>query len=102
MSTKLSWVVGPAVSSSSETSGSEGGYVKGVVTYMVMDDPVVKPMSTISCVTLINKFNVQELGDLEEKVVDFGMDEAIKLLDASLHSKKVFTDIFFSEKEASA
>ncbi|XP_048140261.1 uncharacterized protein LOC125316293 [Rhodamnia argentea] len=102
MSTKLSWVVGPAVSSSSETSGSEGGYVQGVVTYMVMDDLVVKPMSTISCVTLINKFNVQELRDLEEKVVDFGTDEAIKLLDASLHSKKVFTDIFFSKKEASA
>ncbi|KAF8008914.1 hypothetical protein BT93_J0034 [Corymbia citriodora subsp. variegata] len=76
MSTGLSWVVGPAASSSSEASGSEGGYVKGVITYMVMDDLVVKPMSTISCITLINKFNVQEIGDLEEKVIDFGMDEA--------------------------
>ena len=74
MSIRLSWVVGPAASSSSKASGDEGGYVKGVVTYMVMDDLVVKPMSTISCITLI-KFNEKEIGDLEEKVIDIWMDE---------------------------
>ena len=46
-----------------------------VVTYMVMDDLVVKPMSTISCVTLLNRFNVKDVGVLEEKVVDLGIDE---------------------------
>ena len=57
------------------SSSSEEGYVKGVVTYMVMDDLVVKPMSTISCVTLLNRFNVKDVGVLEEKVVDLGIDE---------------------------
>lgn len=30
----------------------EGGYVKGVVTYVVMDDLVVEPMSTTSNITM--------------------------------------------------
>ena len=57
------------------SSSTEGGYVEGVVTYMVMDDLVVKPMSTISSITLLNNFNVKEVGGLEEKVVDLGEDE---------------------------
>jgi hypothetical protein len=59
------------------SSSSEGGYVKGVVTYMVMDNLEVKPMSTISSITLLTKFNVRDLTAVEEKVVDFGMDEVI-------------------------
>ncbi|XP_058181393.1 uncharacterized protein LOC131299838 [Rhododendron vialii] len=53
----------------------EGGYVKGVVTYMVMDDLVVTPMSTISGIAMLSKCNVTNVGALEEKVVSFGMDE---------------------------
>ncbi|XP_075645405.1 uncharacterized protein LOC142616431 [Castanea sativa] len=56
-------------------SNDEGGYVKGVVTYVVMDDLVVKPMSTTSIITLLQKFNVKEIGALEERVVHLGMDE---------------------------
>uniref|UniRef100_A0A7N2ME08 DUF674 domain-containing protein n=1 Tax=Quercus lobata TaxID=97700 RepID=A0A7N2ME08_QUELO len=37
------------------SSDNEGGYVKGVVTYIVMDDFVVKPMSTISSIALLEK-----------------------------------------------
>ncbi|XP_076896902.1 uncharacterized protein LOC143550045 [Bidens hawaiensis] len=48
------------------------GYVKEVVTYMVMDDLVVKPMSTISSITLINKFGVKDMSQLEEMTVSFG------------------------------
>ena len=51
------------------------GYVKGVVTYMVMDNLEVKPMSTISSITALNKFNIKEVGALEEKVVNLGMEE---------------------------
>ncbi|CAN1269371.1 hypothetical protein LINPERPRIM_LOCUS13555 [Linum perenne] len=58
---------------------SEGGFVKGVVTYMVMDNLEVKPMSTISSITLLNKFNIQQVGALEEKVVELGMDEVALL-----------------------
>ncbi|CAI0550449.1 unnamed protein product [Linum tenue] len=52
-----------------------GGFLKGVVTYMVMDDLEVKPMSTISSITLLNKFNIQEVGALEEIFIEIGMDE---------------------------
>ena len=53
---------------------SVGGYVKGVVTYMIMDDLCVEPMSTISGITLLNKFNVQDVGGLEERCVSLDME----------------------------
>ncbi|CAN1131030.1 hypothetical protein LINPERHAP2_LOCUS6164 [Linum perenne] len=56
-------------------SDPKGGFVKGVVTYMVMDDLEVKPMSTISSLTLLSKFNIQQVGALEERVIELGMDE---------------------------
>lgn len=56
---------------------SKGGYVKGMVTYMVMDDLEVKPMTTISGLTSLKEFNVEEIGAVEEKVVDLGMDEVL-------------------------
>ncbi|KAI8539935.1 hypothetical protein RHMOL_Rhmol09G0221500 [Rhododendron molle] len=56
-------------------AAEEGGFVKGVVTYMVMDDLVVTPMSTISGITMLNKFKVKEVGALEERVVHLGMPE---------------------------
>ncbi|KAL3828503.1 hypothetical protein ACJIZ3_017305 [Penstemon smallii] len=71
MSSVMTYVAPPPVPKAS----SESGIVKGVVTYMVMDDLVVKPMSTISSLTLLNKFNVKEVGILQEKVVDVSMDE---------------------------
>ncbi|XP_049409830.1 uncharacterized protein LOC125873028 [Solanum stenotomum] len=76
------------------------GFVKEVVTYMVMDDLVVKPMSTISSITLLNKFNVKDVGVLHEKVVHFGMEEALKLLKASFESKAVLTSVFMSSIQA--
>ena len=54
---------------------SEGGYVEEAVTYMVMDDLAVKPFSTDSIITLLDKLNVKEIGTLSEKVVDLGVDE---------------------------
>ncbi|XWS07830.1 hypothetical protein CRYUN_Cryun41cG0026100 [Craigia yunnanensis] len=61
---------------SSSSSEAEGGFVKGVVTYMVMDDLMVEPMSTISSIALLNRFNVKDIGALEEKTIKFGMDES--------------------------
>ena len=55
---------------------TDGGYVEGVVTYMVMDDLAVEPLSsTASIISLLDKFNVKDMGTLEEKVVELGMDE---------------------------
>ncbi|PQQ04809.1 uncharacterized protein Pyn_35153 [Prunus yedoensis var. nudiflora] len=79
---------------------SEGGYVKAVVTYMVMDDLEVKPMSTISSIAMLNKFNVKEVGALEEKVVNLGMEEGLKLLKASLETSAVLTKVFLGNKKA--
>ncbi|KAF5467236.1 hypothetical protein F2P56_017083 [Juglans regia] len=78
------------------TYSSEVGYVKGAVTFMVMDDLEVKPMFTTSLISLLNDLNAKEVGAIEEKVVEFGMDEGVKLLAASLQSKTVLTDVFMS------
>jgi hypothetical protein len=56
-------------------STSEEGYVKGTAIYMVMDDLEVKALCTSSLVTLLTQFNIKDIGDIEEKVVDLGMDE---------------------------
>ena len=42
---------------------------------LVMNDLEVKPLSTVSVITLLNKFHLKKDGDLREKVVDLGMDE---------------------------
>ncbi|MCD7458018.1 hypothetical protein HAX54_036951 [Datura stramonium] len=93
MSRGLQYVAPPAKAAVAAT----GGFVKGVVTYMVMDDLVVKPMSTISSITLLNKFNVKDVGVLHEEFVTFGMEEALKLLKSSFESKTaVLTSVFMS------
>lgn len=60
---------------STADSTSEGGYMKGlVVTYMVTDDLSVSPMSMISGVAQLNKFNVRDFGALEERMAEFGIN----------------------------
>ncbi|KAG8495960.1 hypothetical protein CXB51_009385 [Gossypium anomalum] len=85
-------------SSSSSNEEGEGGYAKGVVTYMVMDDLMEKAMPTISSLALLNSFNVKDIEALQEKTIKIGMDEAVKLLKALLLSKTVLTDRFDGEK----
>ncbi|XP_048326279.1 uncharacterized protein LOC125421398 [Ziziphus jujuba] len=106
MSVAVNYVVGAqkigenelhSTSSSSSCGCGEGGFVKGVVTYMVMDDLEVSPMSTISSIALLNKFDVKEIGGLQEKMVSIGVNEGLKLLKAALQSKTVLTDVFLAE-----
>ncbi|GLT88970.1 hypothetical protein SLE2022_069760 [Rubroshorea leprosula] len=77
-----------------------GGYVKGgVAKYMIMDNLEVRPISTISGITImLNQFNVKDLGALEEKVVDVGMDQGVELLKMSLQTKTVLTEVFLGKK----
>nr|KYP75429.1 hypothetical protein KK1_008157 [Cajanus cajan] len=82
-------------------NNDKNGYVKEVVTYMIMDDLVIQPMSTISSIVLLNKFNVKEVCDLEEKVVELGMDQGINILKASLQSKMVLTSAFLKNSTGS-
>ena len=53
----------------------EGGFAKGVVTYVVIDNLKVIAMSTISTITLLNNYNAKDIGALEEKIVYVGMNE---------------------------
>ncbi|TYH00232.1 hypothetical protein ES288_A10G258100v1 [Gossypium darwinii] len=84
--------------STSSSDANEGGYVKGVVTYTIMDDLTVTPMSTISSITMLNKFNVQQVDALEEKVVDVGINEGVELRKTSLQSKNALTNVFLTQK----
>ncbi|XP_028790125.1 uncharacterized protein LOC114746108 [Neltuma alba] len=78
---------------------SAKGFVKGVVTYTVMDDLEVLPMSTISTITLISKFKIKDISSLQERVVELGMEEGIKLLKASLQCKNVLTSVFLEKDD---
>jgi hypothetical protein len=51
------------------------GFVQGIVTYTVMDDLTVAPMSSISSITLLNTFAVDDLNALQEKTVQFDCNE---------------------------
>ncbi|GMN57312.1 hypothetical protein TIFTF001_026428 [Ficus carica] len=95
ISTELVYVPPPAPQVGG--SSSDGGFVKGVVTYMIMDDLEVNPMSTISSIAMLNKFNVKEVGALEEKTVSVGIQEGLKLLKASLQTNTVLTNVFFGK-----
>ncbi|KAL4358306.1 hypothetical protein AHAS_Ahas09G0273500 [Arachis hypogaea] len=75
-STAISGLLLPSSAAATGRVHGSSGFVKEVVTYMVMDDLVIQPMSTISSITLLNKFNVKEVGALQEKVVELGMNEA--------------------------
>ncbi|KAL7084928.1 hypothetical protein ACP275_14G252500 [Erythranthe tilingii] len=99
MSTAVQYVSRSCKNESSSSSEEGLGFVKGVVTYMVMDDLVVKPMYTNSSLTLLSKFNVKEVSALQEKVVNLGMTEAVKLLKASLETDKVLTGVFLNRKK---
>ncbi|KAK5795250.1 hypothetical protein PVK06_036508 [Gossypium arboreum] len=99
MNSPASFVNPPNKVSTSSSDANEGGYVKGVVTFTVMDDLTVTPMSTISSITMLNKFNVQQVDALEEKVVDVGInEEGVELLKASLQSKNALTNVFLTQK----
>ncbi|EEF30403.1 conserved hypothetical protein [Ricinus communis] len=78
---------------------SEGGYVKGLVTYIVADDLSVSTMSIISGVSMLKRFKVKDFGSLEEKLVEFGIDEGLELLKASLQSKAALTSVFLEKQD---
>ncbi|CAM8957915.1 unnamed protein product [Rhodiola kirilowii] len=77
------------------------GYVYHAVTYMVMDDLDIKPMSggAIAVMSLLKPFNIKDVGDLKQKTVSLGKAEGLQLLRASLVSKTVLTDVFLSKAE---
>ncbi|KAF3653314.1 putative gibberellin-regulated protein 6-like [Capsicum annuum] len=71
---RLAYAALPVMNQSAVAAATKG-FVKDVVTDMVTDDLVVKPMSTISSIALLNKFNVKDVSALQEVEVNFGMEE---------------------------
>ncbi|KVH89238.1 uncharacterized protein LOC112526966 [Cynara cardunculus var. scolymus] len=96
MSNEMTYFVPEAAKVAATT---EVGFVKEVVTYMVRDDLVVQPMSTISAITLLNKLSIKDVCVLGEKEVHFGMAEGLKLLKASLECKNVLTRVFLDSED---
>ncbi|KAE8789532.1 hypothetical protein D1007_36337 [Hordeum vulgare] len=74
-------------------AGESGkGFVQGIMTYTVMDDLTMTPMSSISSITLLNTLAIRDLAALQEKTVQLGYDQCLDILKASLQSKTVLTD----------
>ncbi|KAI3517312.1 hypothetical protein L1887_16526 [Cichorium endivia] len=99
MSEEVAYVALGAAKVATTPATGEVGFVKGVVTYMVMDDLAVKPMSTISTITLLNRLSIKDVCVLEEKEVVFGITEGLKLLKASLECKNVLTRVFLDPED---
>ncbi|CAM0879562.1 unnamed protein product [Alopecurus aequalis] len=95
--TQLQPLVEPEAGSSVPRAAGVG-FVQGIVTYTVMDDLKVSPMSSISGITLLNSFGVTDIGSLQEKTVLLGYAEGLEILKASLQSKTVLTDVFLGKK----
>ncbi|KAM3346735.1 hypothetical protein ACQJBY_020986 [Aegilops geniculata] len=71
-------------------SVAASGFVQGLVTYTVMDDLTITPMSNVSVMALLSKLNGEEKGlVLEEKTVKIGQKEGLDILKASLRSSTV-------------
>ncbi|KAL8093358.1 hypothetical protein AgCh_035287 [Apium graveolens] len=72
--------------------GKGEGYVKELVNYMITDNLVVKPMSSISSFTLLS--NVKDMSAVESLEVYIGKNEAVNLLKASFMTDKVLSSMF--------
>ncbi|CAL4951672.1 unnamed protein product [Urochloa decumbens] len=78
-------------------AGAWCGHGPVPVMYTVMDDLKIAPMSTLSVITRMRAFSIKAIGALQEKTVQLGYDEALEMLKASLHSKRVLTDVFIGK-----
>ncbi|CAL4958294.1 unnamed protein product [Urochloa decumbens] len=70
------------------------GFVQGIVTYTIMDDLTVAPMSTVSGITALRGLGVTDITSLEGEGSSSG---GLEMLRASLQSKTVLTDVFLGK-----
>ncbi|KAJ9550988.1 hypothetical protein OSB04_015033 [Centaurea solstitialis] len=74
----------------------EGRFIKAPTKFMLTDDLVITPLSSISRFSMLNKLNVP-LNDVERHAVTIGIEEGLKILKASLKSSSTFTDALLEE-----
>ncbi|KAA8536578.1 hypothetical protein F0562_029056 [Nyssa sinensis] len=75
------------------------GFAKGPNMFMVTDNLIIKPLSPILGISLINILNIP-LSDIGERKVTMNEDQALHLLAATLVSNSALTDVFIRKKEA--
>ncbi|CAJ2670649.1 unnamed protein product [Trifolium pratense] len=72
-------------------SSISGGYTNGPITFMVTDELVVTPMSSIDGISYLERMKVL-LDDVEEMVINIGQKEGLSILKASLSSTSALTN----------
>ncbi|XP_043695320.1 uncharacterized protein LOC122645957 isoform X3 [Telopea speciosissima] len=72
--------------------GDGGVFVCGTAKLMVTDDLQVEPISPANIVTLLHKLGVKDMSSLQETTLSIGLEEALRILKASLFSKSVLID----------
>uniref|UniRef100_A0A2P2IN49 Uncharacterized protein LOC103332687 n=1 Tax=Rhizophora mucronata TaxID=61149 RepID=A0A2P2IN49_RHIMU len=76
-----STTIGPSRSSlsslDSRSNSQQIGWVRDGEMFMVKDDLVIQPLSPISAIALLNIFHIKDLSSLEEKTVNFGIQEVL-------------------------
>ncbi|KAJ9550992.1 hypothetical protein OSB04_015037 [Centaurea solstitialis] len=74
----------------------EDRYLKSPSKFMLTDDLVVTPLSSISVFAMLNKLKVP-LNDVEQHAIVIGITEGLKILNAALESNSAFTDGLLAE-----
>jgi Protein of unknown function (DUF674) len=73
----------PATSYLHAYSQKSGGYVIGSITYSIMDDLSVVPMTPTSTIALLNQLGLNDFKLLEEKTVDMCYQEVFFIISSS-------------------
>ncbi|KAI8532065.1 hypothetical protein RHMOL_Rhmol11G0184500 [Rhododendron molle] len=68
------------------------GFIKPTLRFMITDDFQVLPMSTTAGLSLLGNFGAFDWGKTEERMLNIGKDEVLKLLKCSLASRTPFSD----------
>ncbi|XP_052295760.1 uncharacterized protein LOC102625559 isoform X5 [Citrus sinensis] len=79
-------------------SDIEGGVVKKSFACIITNDLSITPASMISATGLLQG-KIEDIGALEERVVDVGPDEVVELLNASMQTNEALTSVFLPQKE---
>ncbi|XP_058095120.1 uncharacterized protein LOC131240715 isoform X2 [Magnolia sinica] len=88
--------INPKLSDAATETG--GGFVKGPkIMFMVTDGLDVEPLSVISGISILDRYQVP-ISDVQERVVSVGQDQALSLLKAALCSRTVLSDVFCGKK----
>ncbi|KAH0454484.1 hypothetical protein IEQ34_016408 [Dendrobium chrysotoxum] len=79
--------------------GSEKGFVRDSVNFIVSDDLVVQPASIGASLALINELGIDDGNVLQKKTVHLNREEVLNLLKRALVSNIPLTDVFLQEPD---